>query len=189
MPDSVFWRRLDTPGHDAALLSSTPAGWVLEGTAVFWHEAGPACLRYVVDLHPDWTTRRGRIEGFVADRKVAALVVRQSAGWSLNGALVPGLAHLVHLDLGFTPASNLPQLRWASLAVGATAQLPVAWFDVDAATLVELPQRLERRGENAYWYQAPTVPYEGMLEVSPSGFVLRYPGLWQATPARMPRRS
>jgi len=29
------------------------------------------------------------------------------------------------------------------------------------------------------WYEAPTVPYQALLEIAPNGFVGSYPGLWR----------
>jgi uncharacterized protein len=63
---------------------------------------------------------------------------------------------------------------------GQAADVPVAWLDVAAGTLEVLPQRYERRSEAAYWYEAPRFDYAALLEVSPAGFIQRYPGLWEA---------
>jgi hypothetical protein len=52
---------------------------------------------------------------------------------------------------------------------------------VDAQRILKpLPQRYERRSETAYWYEAPTVRYAALLEVTSAGFVRLYPGLWEA---------
>jgi len=172
----ALWRRLDTPGHDAALLTANDGGFVLRGTAVFRHPAGPACVDYAVEVDAAWRTRRGKVCGFVADRRFDHTIAREAHGWSLDGVPIARLAHLLDLDFGFTPATNLLQLR--RTAPGASLDLPVAWFDIDAITLVELPQRYERRDETTYWYAAPTVPYEGILELAPNGFARKYPQLW-----------
>jgi hypothetical protein len=66
-----------------------------------------------------------------------------------------------------------------ALAEGQAAEAPAAWLDVSAGTLQVLPQRYERRTAATYWYEAPTVGYAGMLEVTPIGFTRRYPGLWE----------
>jgi uncharacterized protein len=50
---------------------------------------------------------------------------------------------------------------------------------LDSVSLIELPQRYERRGEASYWYEAPTVPYQALLEIAPNGFVRSYPDLWR----------
>src|SRR5687768_14282251 len=80
MTVSALWRRLDTPGHDAAHVSRTDDGWHLEGTAVFAHERGPARLTYWVDCAPDWHTRRGGVTGWVGDRRSDVAVTRSEAG-------------------------------------------------------------------------------------------------------------
>ena len=71
------------------------------------------------------------------------------------------------------------QLSRVALKLGQSAEVPVAWFDLDSVSLIELPQSYERRSEAAYWYEAPTVPYQALLEIAPSGFVQSYPGLWR----------
>jgi hypothetical protein len=182
----MFGRRIDTPGHDACRLEQENSGWSLEGAAVFRHGNGPAHIEYSVRCDAVWQTISGRIRGFVAERTVDFTVVRADTSWILNGASVPGLDHLVDLDLGFTPATNMQQLRRVSIAENETVQLPVTWFDLDAGTLIELPQIYQRSGRYAFWYQAPTVGYEGWLKLDPNGFISSYPGFWEAeanTPA------
>ena len=118
------------------------------------------------------------MQGFLADRTLDYVISREADGWYLNGSLIDGLEQLWDLDYGFTPATNLQQLRRVAIVPGQAVDLPVAWFDIDATTLTELPQRYERRGETTYWYVAPTVPYEGLLHLSPNGFAATYPQLW-----------
>jgi hypothetical protein len=173
------WRRLDRPGRDAALLRAHEGGWLLEGAAAFDRELGPACVAYRVQADAGFRTERGIVSGFVGEAVVRHEIARDQRGWRLNGVAIEGLEHLVDLDYGFTPATNALQLRRMALAPGQRADLPVAWFDMDSATLIELPQSYERRGASSYWYQAPTVQYEGLLEIAPNGFVQSYPGLWR----------
>jgi uncharacterized protein len=92
------------------------------------------------------------------------------------------LNHLFDLDLAFTPATNILQMRRVSIVQSEIVALPVAWLDVDAGTLTELPQTYERRSDDACWYQAPSVGYEGLLKRAPNGFILSYPNLWEAEP-------
>jgi hypothetical protein len=176
----AFWRRLDTPGHDACRLEQLPAGWQLEGTAVFLHEGTPSRLTYRVACDTAWVTRHGHVHGWLGDRTVDWTVLRTRHGvWTLNGIAVAGLEALIDLDLSFTPATNLQQLRRVGLADGESADVPVTWLDPTVGTLAELPQRYERRGESAYWYESPTTRYSGMLELAANGFVRTYPGLWE----------
>ena len=179
--DSILWRRLDTPGHDACRLERHDAGWVLEGTAVFLENGLPARLDYRILADPEWVTRQGHVHGWLGGQGVDLRIIRRSDGlWMLNGAAVPALEANHDLDLSFTPATNLLQLRRVSMEEGEVTDLPVAWLDVPSATLRNLPQRYERRSHSNYWYEAPSVGYQGLLEVHPNGFILRYPELWEA---------
>ncbi len=178
---AILWRRLDTPGHDVCRLRENGDGATLEGTAVFLESGLPARLDYRVACDRAWRTRDARVQGWLGKRSVDFSMARTSAGaWTLDGSPVPGLERCLDLDLGFTPATNLLPLRRLALVVGQAADAPAAWLDVTAGRLVLLAQRYERRAEALYWYESPSVPYAAMLELTPIGFVRRYPGLWEA---------
>lgn len=179
MSEFAAWSRLDRPGRDAALLRPSGGGWLLQGAAAFDHDAGSAAVAYQVEADARWETKRGIISGFHRDRTIRHEIERDDRGWRLNGVAIEGLERLVDLDFGFTPATNALQLARIALKVGQKAAVPVAWFDLDSASLLELPQIYERRSEASYWYEAPTVPYRAMLEIAPNGFVQSYPGLWR----------
>lgn len=176
----MLWRRLDTAGHDACRLVRHRSGCEITGTAVFLHNGAPAQLAYWLICDEAWSTRQGGVKGFIGTRDVDIVVERANGAWTMNGAGAPGLEECVHLDFAFTPATNVPHLQQLALAVGQSADLPVAWLQVPPSPLVILPQRYERRGEYAYWYDAPTVGYAGLLEVTSEGFIRRYPALWEA---------
>lgn len=176
---NALWQRLDRPGHDAAFLRREGDGWRLTGAAVFSHEHGAASLAYTVDVDRSWATMSGAVQGFVGDRAFAYQILRRPDAWRLNGAVVAGLDALMDLDLSFTPATNALQLRRAGPSIGQTVDLPAAWFDFDSATLSELPQTYQRLTATIYRYAAPSVGYEGLLEVASDGFITAYPNLWR----------
>ncbi len=181
---SILWRRLDTPGHDACRLDRNGAGWRLEGTAVFRHGGVPAQLAYYVLCDSTWRPYQGHVRGWLGAEAVEFNIVRTKAGeWTLNGSAQPSVGACVDLDFGFTPATNSLQLRRLALDVGRAADAPAAWLSgLSAGTLEILPQRYERRSETTYWYEAPSVGYADLLDVDLNGFILRYPGLWEAEP-------
>jgi hypothetical protein len=176
---SAVWKRLDRPGRDAALLQARAGGWLLQGAAAFDHELGSAVVAYEVQVNSRLETTRGALSGFLGGALVRHEILRDEGGWLLDGVPARGLEHLVDLDFGFTPATNVLQLTHMELPPGGKAELPVAWFDLDSAALTELPQTYERRSGTSYWYEAPTVPYQALLEIAPNGFVRSYPGLWR----------
>src|SRR5262249_32116944 len=113
--------------------------------------------------------------------RISVRITRGSNGtWELNGRTVPNLQECVNLDFGFTPATNLAQLRRIALNVNQGADVPVAWFDVPFSSLEMLQQHYERRTAGTYWYEAPRFDYAATLQVSEIGFVQLYPGLWEA---------
>jgi hypothetical protein len=179
MTISALWRRLDTPGHDAALVNATADGWRLEGAAVFAHAQAPARLSYWVDCAKDWRTRRGGVAGWIGDQRYDVNVARSEAGqWSLDGKEIDGLEQCLDLDFGFTPATNFLQLQRCALGIGEKAAFPVAWLDVPDPSLTVLPQRYEKQSATTYWYESPQGGYSALLELADSGFVRTYPGLW-----------
>ena len=74
--------------------------------AVFLDERGPAAIDYSIWCDVKWTTVGGTLRGVFGGREVRHEIARSSAGWTLDGRSVPGLGHLVDLDLSFTPATN-----------------------------------------------------------------------------------
>ena len=139
-----------------------------------------ARLDYEASCDTAWRSLRGRVRGWIGDRRVSVDIDRSKDGaWSLNGTAVPGLEGCLDLDFGFTPATNLFQVRRAALREGEAASVPAAWWDLSVQTLLLLPQRYERRGRLTYWYEAPATGYAGLLELSEDGFIRRYPGLWE----------
>jgi hypothetical protein len=175
---TAFWRRIDEPGHDAAMLAPAADGWTLTGIAAF-HETGDIGLRYRVDLAPDFSTRSAAVEGFRTGHAFAHRFRREGGEWFMDDVQVPELGDLLHLDFGFTPSTNLQQLRHADLRVGEEADIPAAWFDIGEAALTRLPQHYRRLAGDRYHYASPTAGYEAELELAPNGFVRLYPGLWE----------
>lgn len=178
---SMIWRRLDPPGHDACRLDRIAAGWSIAGAAVFLCDGKAARLGYRVVCNPEWRTLSGEVEGWIGNRSVRLVIERSTDGqWTLDGSLVEGVASLMDLDLGFTPATNVIAIRRLNLKPGRVADAPAAWLDVTDWTLKPLEQRYRRLPGDAYAYEAPAFGYAANLEVSPEGLVTRYPGLWEA---------
>ncbi len=168
-------------GHDACRLLSAPGGWRLEGAAVFCDQGVPANLRYALDCDESWQTQTGLVEGWIGNQPVDYRIERARTGlWTLNGRDVPGLNGCHDLDLGFTPATNLTQLRRLALPIGAVQDVSVAWLDIASGTLERLRQSYERRDARTYRYEAPRFGYAADLQANDAGFVVDYPGLWKA---------
>jgi hypothetical protein len=177
---ATLWRRLDVPGHDACRLDEQADGWRLHGTAVFRLGGAAARLDYRVDCDSSWRSRSASVHGWIGSQTVDISIERRDDGrWMLNDAPVQGLDDCLDVDFGFTPATNMLQLRRLALAVDEAADVPVAWLDVPVVTLLRLEQRYRRLTEGRYDYEAPRFAYRAVLEVNSAGFARRYPGLWE----------
>jgi hypothetical protein len=178
---STLWTRLDMPGHDACRLIERPAGWDIQGTAVFAHGGTPACLEYAVACDASWRSKWGRVRGWIGPRAVDLHVVRTPDGaWTLNGEEVLPAMDCIDLDFGFTPATNILPIRRLDLAIGHRATIFSAWLDAPAGRLEVLEQTYRRSSAGAYAYEAPRFAFNAQLEVDRTGFVRRYPTLWDA---------
>ncbi len=158
-----------------------PDGWRLDGKAVFRDGESVTRLEYRIDCDSRWRTLDGLVAGRRGTEDVRFAVRRGIGGeWLFNETPIPDLADCVDLDLGFTPATNTVQIRRLGLGEGQSADVPAAWLDVSTGTLSRLDQRYERRRAATYWYEAPRFDYRGLLQVDTVGFVVLYPGLWEA---------
>jgi hypothetical protein len=175
---TAFWRRLDVPGHDAARVMQTEHGYELLGQSIFGGPHGPTALRYILTLEPDWSTKEGRITGFIGERSVNDHIERTPRGWTFNGREC-GMADILDLDLGFTPATNMIQLRRVSLAIGESTTFDVAWLEAGDKELQRLPQTYYRATEFEYPYHSPQGGYRETIILSGSGFAAVYPNLWE----------
>jgi len=176
---SILWRQLDAPGHDGCGLWSLPHGWRLSGTAVFRSNDQPCHLAYEVECDPSWYTCSAAVTGYIGETVLALNIERlPDARWTFNGTEQPDVAGLADVDLGFTPATNLVQLRRLSLKIGQMSEAPVAYLHFPALTLGRMDQRYRRISAHEYHYESPTFDYDALLQVTDHGFVTHYPDLW-----------
>lgn len=176
----ILWRLFEQSGHDAARLCPLESGWRLSGVSVFAQEQRPCKLDYVVECDSDWRTRLVRVSGWMGDEPIELDITADAGVWKLNGVEHPEVAGCVDVDLSFTPATNLLPIRRLNLAIGSEAPVVAAWLRVPGFKLEQLDQVYRRTAENCYHYESNSGTFVRDLEVTSSGFVLHYPGLWQA---------
>jgi hypothetical protein len=82
---TALWKRLDVPGHDAAVFNRGGDDWQLLGTAVFRGEDGPVTATYEVQLDGRYRARRGSVRGLSGGRSFSHEIVRGPDGWRLMG--------------------------------------------------------------------------------------------------------
>ncbi len=177
--DSVLWRRLDSPGHDACQLLQVSSGYELKGVAVFMHQNRPCTLQYRVCCNKGWLTDSMHVVGIVGRRNVEVHVQRLRDNWILNQRLHPGLADCPDIDLSFTPATNSLPVRRLRLSVGESSAVSAAWLRFPSLTLARLEQTYTHRGRGTYTYRSHAGTFRRQLRIRPSGLVSSYPKLWR----------
>ncbi len=179
--ETILWRRLDRPGHEAARLSRESEDWKLAGTAVFTHEAEPCRLDYSILCDSDWRTSEAVVEGWVGREAVRIEIAAASSGrWRMNGVERPEVEGSLDLDLNFSPSTNLLPIRRLGLAVGGEARVRAAWLRFPSFALEPLEQSYRRLGPSRYRYESAGGRFVAELEVNAAGLVMLYPGFWQA---------
>lgn len=179
--ESILWRSLIFPGHEACRLFSQDSHWNLEGTAVFSHELLPCRLDYKVICDPSWRTLSAKVEGWVGNTLIS-IQIRTDVDqhWWVNESEEPSVMGCIDLDLNFSPSTNLLPIRRLNLVVGETADLKAAWLRFPSFRLETLAQRYSRLSEVDYRYESAGGQFVTDLKVDRSGFVVDYPGVWQS---------
>lgn len=179
--ESILWRGFVLPGHESCRLFSQDAHWHLEGTAVFSHAAQPCRLDYQVVCDADWRTLFARVAGWAGNSMVDIQIRTDATGhWWLNEVEQPDIMGCIDVDLNFSPSTNLLPIRRFDLAIGETADVKAAWLRFPSFKLEPLLQRYHRLDEATYRYESAGGQFVADLKVNQSGFVLDYPGIWQA---------
>ena len=187
IPAKIRWSRLDVPGHEIAELARTAGGWRLNGQATFEHEGGRANLAYDIRCDDDWVTISATVTGAVGDTTIDIELLRNHAGeWALNGSKVWEVTGCDDIDLNFSPSTNLLPIRRLKLAIGQSAQVRAAWLRFPSFALEPFEQTYTRVAEDRYVYESAGGKFRRELTVDGGGFVIDYPGIWQADQAQEP---
>lgn len=174
---TAHWRRLDAEGTDRCTLAQVDNGWILAGQAL-WREGAVDCrLTYAVRCDPEWRSLSADVTGRCGEMEVRLRIAPAGKGWALNDVPQPGTEGLADIDLGFTPATNLLPVKRLT-GQGGVHQAPAAWLVPGLDRLERLDQTYARETAGSTRYAAPAVGYADVLELHGSGFVTRYPGLW-----------
>ena len=180
MDQSILWRGIYQPGHEACRVCELDSRWHLEGTAVFLSDDHRPCrLSYLVTCDSNWKTLNGTVSGWVGNDDVNIEIFADAHHWQLNGAVKPEVNGCVDLDLNFSPSTNLLPIRRLNLEIGQQAEVKAAWLRFPSFELEPLSQVYSRLDEFTYRYSSNDGKFVCDLTVNEFGLVTEYPGLWQ----------
>ena len=166
---AVLWRNISRPGHESAYIHHDGSLWHLKGTAVFLAERDACCLGYSIVCDSRWRTRACHVDG-----------------WERNDDIIAGVDAATDIDLNFSPSTNLLPIRRLNLAVGESADVKAAWLRFPSMRVELLEQTYTRTAENRYLYRSRGGAFTAELTVDQAGFVVMYPGGWEALTETVP---
>jgi len=181
MNQTILWRGINWPGHEACRLYQVETEWCVEGTAVFVADDRPCRLSYTITCDSNWKTQRAAVAGWLGDDDIDIVVSTDAAHrWHLNESEIAAVDGCIDLDLNFSPATNLLPIRRLNLAIGQQAEVNAAWLRFPSFTLEPLAQTYTRLDQFTYRYSSAGGTFVRDLTVNEAGFVTDYPGLWLA---------
>lgn len=177
----ILWKGLAVSGHDFAQLAAVPNGWRLSGVSLLVHESAPCRLDYDIECEAHWLTQRVRIRGTCNGVPLALDLSRNSRGrWQANGRELPALDGCDDVDLEFSPSTNLLPIRRLTLPIGGAGVARAAWVRFPGLAVERLDQEYTRIDAGRYRYATLDGAFQRELTVNAAGFVLDYPGSWEA---------
>jgi hypothetical protein len=178
--ESILWRAIYWPGHEACSLYQFNSEWRLEGTAICLYEGRTCRLSYLISCDTIWHTRSATISGWVGDEDInLEIFVDAQRRWEVNGIAKPEVEGCIDVDLNFSPATNLLPIRRLNLDIGAQMEVKAAWLRFPSFELEPLSQVYERLGRFNYRYSSGRGNFVAELTVNSVGFVTTYPQLWE----------
>ena len=178
--NSILWRGLLLPGHEACRVMSQDSHWQIEGTAVISHEQQPCRLNYQIVCDSAWQTLSAQVQGWLGNMVIDVQIKTDQGHWWLNEMEQPQVEGCTDIDLNFSPSTNLIPIRRLHLAIGESAEVKAAWLRFPSFKLEPLPQRYHHLDEDTYRYESAGGQFVADLKVNQIGLVVDYPGIWQA---------
>ncbi|QHS58593.1 putative glycolipid-binding domain-containing protein [Chitinophaga agri] len=83
------------------------------------------------------------------------------------------------IDISLTPFTNTLPINRLSLAIGASADIAVVYFDLPGMDIKPARQRYSRLSATTYRYESLTSGFTAELEVDEAGLVINYPEIWE----------
>ncbi len=148
--------------------------------AVFVDPPAACHLQYEVIADAAFRTKNASVVGYIGKKRIdTRCEVSRTGRWRIDGRTHKRLSGCIDVDLSFTPATNLLAIRRLGLKIGERADARAALFELPAGRFSVLPQTYERISRTEYSYEAPTVGYAAILQVTSVGAVRHYPGLFE----------
>lgn len=163
-----------------------PAGAQEELTVTWENEAWTASgvvgrenIHYVLRIAPTWQVRQFLLFRDMDDPDLWLGNDGHGRWGEMNGAHRPELDGCIDIDLPCTPFTNTLPIRRLPLHVGDTADITVAYVDVETLDVQPDRQRYTRLEPNRWRFEQLSTGWHQEFEVDEHGLVLDYPTLFR----------
>ena len=183
LPESAAYRHIEArEGFEVVFMSQGAESIRFEGQTSALEGGYAWSVDYVIELTPDWLTRRARISNLTAEGRRELLLESDLGGsWRVNGEPAPHLEGLLDVDIESSAVTNAIPVHRTALEIGGAADAPAVYVRAQDLAVMRLEQRYERRPDGGraqrYAYTALAFDAYFVLVYDDSGLVTNYPGL------------
>jgi len=161
------------PVHEALTIVWENEAWTASGVV------GREQVHYILRISPTWHVRQFLLFRDMEDPDLW-LGTDGSGRWGeMNGAHRPELDGCVDLDLPCTPFTNTLPIRRLPLHVGDTADITVAYVDVETLDVQPDHQRYTRLDTHRWRFEQLETGWTQEFEVDRFGLIRDYPNLFR----------
>jgi hypothetical protein len=133
---------------------------------------------YSIVVDEQFRTPRAIVTGrSAAGRRELTIERDDDGGWRIDGALAPGLAGCLDVDLESSACTNVLPVARLGLAIGARAEAPAVYVRAVDLRVERLEQTYRRLDERRYDYESPAFGFRAELVYDDDGLVREYPGI------------
>jgi uncharacterized protein len=179
-PRLFCWRRIDMAGLELLELSTGEEG-VRAGSSVICAWGGGFRLDHRWELTPAWRALSLHIERRGAEGLRTLSLVRDGAGWRVDGEARPDLDGAEEPDLSVTPFCNTLIMRRMAAARGASLTVDTAYVNGDDLTVARSRQRYDYKAPGWFRYidLGLAAGFEADLRVDEDRLVQHYEHLFE----------
>lgn len=176
---ALRWRSLAWPGCEHVDVRESATGIDARGVTIGEREGVRYGATYEVQLDPGWVFRSiriGRTDG------AALTLLSDGAGrWQDgNGRALAGLDGCIDIDLSGSPFTNTLPIRRHRFQGRIPQRFDMAWIPLDTLSPFPDGQIYTRLADGRFRYQAADGSFEATLTIDADGFVVDYPGMFEA---------
>lgn len=167
------WSTWDGEGVEELTLVWENEGWTATG------QVGRENVQYVLRISPTWQIRQMLLFRDLDEPDLWLATDGHSRWGEMNGEHRTELDGCTDIDLACTPFTNTLPIRRLPLDVGHTADISVAYVDVETLSVRPDRQRYTRLGTHRWEFTQLDSGWTQQFDVDEHGLVLDYPTLFR----------